>query len=400
MLIECLLSLKRKFFNIAEECDGEENDTCYDTRIPRKNLRVEGPASIHETMTPKLAACDAGHGKEENLPQETVKEEETIEELEARVKESEERIVRDKKKAEQVATKLKKVKEEDMVCMVCRDTVYNPQVLQCGHSACYGCLRNWWTHPLAEYDGVEIIDTEAEADINEENVVRDQANLEAEDVAPPEEPRLRPRHQFPSAVNRKKLCPYCNEVVTRRPAPNFQLRDIGETLTKDLAPLPPHVQAQRKARLTRRSDLWHGIFPPENEQLRPISLSRLDPEPDSPPPPHPDPILNHFAQARYRRAEEEAAAWRERLHAQAYENGRIIGRMEVQARWDRAEARRAAAEDHRQRERRGLTLAIPSPVVPQEASGNAGDVQLPQDPFPDRPVGDALQPPLDDPAAM
>ncbi|GJJ08121.1 hypothetical protein Clacol_002329 [Clathrus columnatus] len=381
MLSACFSTLKRKFFAIADECDDEkalDSQAC----SPRKRLRVQERASVHGTTQPTLAASDVASGEEENLPLEEVDEEETVEELEAMVKEMEERNERDTKKAEEVAAKLKKLEEEDMECMVCRDVIQNPQLLQCGHSVCYGCLRSWWTRPPARDDGEEIIDTEAESDTGGEGIAREEPNPAAEDPDANPEPRPRRRHRFPSAVNRKKICPYCTKEVTCRPVPDRNLRDIIETLKKELAPVPPHTQAQREAPSTRRSDLWHGIFHPENPSAEPILVTPHEHQLGRPPPPHPDPILNQFAQAQYRQRVEEEVAQRERDRARAYEDGRQRGILETQMRLDRVQQARQAALDRALQER-AAALRNPPPV-PQEAPGGgvADVVQIPQDPVP------------------
>ncbi|GJJ05981.1 hypothetical protein Clacol_000168 [Clathrus columnatus] len=371
MLSAYLSTLKRNFYAIIEE-----------------------NTSMHE-----VAACAAGHEEEETSPPESVKEEETVEELEARVKELEETIARDIKVAEQIASKLKKLKEEVLECTVCRDMIENPQLLSCGHSACYRCLRNWWTRLPAQYGGAEMIDTEAEDDTDEDPIVGDERNPDAEEITPKSHPRR--RHIFPSAVNREKVCPCCNQVVNYRPVPDFQLCDIVETLNKDLAPLPSHIQVRKDARLTRRSDLWHGIFHPENQQGQPMLIlpALLEPLP-APPPRHPDPILNHFAQEQYRRVVEDAVARQETVRARAYEDGRMRGILETRARRDRAEARQAAVMDHQIQEH-GFAPANPL-VVPREALGRdvPNVVQLRQDIPPNLPVVDILPPPVEDPAPV
>ncbi|GJJ06874.1 hypothetical protein Clacol_001070 [Clathrus columnatus] len=391
MFSACLSTLKRKFFTMAENEYNEEttvNSAC----SQRKRVRVQEEASIHETTPTERATSDVASAEEEDTTGEEVDNEETVEELELRVKELEEMNVRDKKKAEQVAARLKKIEEEDMACMICRDVVRNPQLLHCGHSACYRCLRKWWTQPSTRNDGAEVIDTEAESesDINEEVVIRGEPTPAAEDPAPVPEPRPRRRHKFSSVVNRKKLCPYCNEQVTCRPTPDFDLRDIAETLNKEIAPQPSHTQTQRKARVTRRNDLWHGIFHPENESLNAILVTPLE-LPPGPPPRHPDPILNHFAQTQYRSRIEEIVARRERERAEAYEDGRMRGILETRLRWERAEQARQAAIDQTLQQR-GLRPGNPA-LVPREApGGEAADiVEIPQDPVP-APPNDAGAP--------
>ncbi|GJJ15107.1 hypothetical protein Clacol_009382 [Clathrus columnatus] len=347
MLINCLLSLKRKYFAIAEECDGDEENTQSNLCSPRKRRRVHARASIDEANTQhRLAASEVAPGEEETVPSE--------EELEARVKELEETNERLKKEAEKLAAKLKKIAEEDVECMICQDLMHNPQLLPCGHSACYGCLRNWWTQPPEEYDAAEIIDTEPEEDTSNVTIIVQE-----------------PFHE----VNRKKICSYCTKEVRCRPVPNLQLRAVVETLRQDLAQPPSSIQARPP-----RRDLWHGIFHPETEKNQPehrmrMFLPRLALEPGALPPPHPDPILNDFAQGQHREAVEEAMARRERDRAQAFEDGRVIGIIEGRRQRDRERAEQARqAVINGEPAEQGLAPGG-ALLMPQDApGGDVGDI--------------------------
>ncbi|GJJ09224.1 hypothetical protein Clacol_003446 [Clathrus columnatus] len=392
MLIDCLLSLKRKYFAIADEYDEDEENFNSPSCSPRKRLRVQAPASIDEaTQQHRLAASDVALEEEEPLPLVEVNQKETVEELEARVKQLQEMNERIKKEADQFAAKLKKIEDEDVECMICQDMVQNPQMLPCGHSACYGCLRNWWTQPPEEDEVAEIIDTEPEEDTSDVTIIVEGANPEGRNPDPEQQPHLHRRHVFSSVVNRKKICPYCTKEVQHRPVPNLQLRAVVETLRKDLAKTPSSIQPRPP-----RRDLWHGIFHPGTHSVQQqhhmrMFLPPLGLEPGPPPPLHPDPILNGFAQGQRRMAVEEARARQERERARAFEDGRIIGIIEGRRQRDRerAEQARQVAINGRLGEQ-GLVPGN-APPIPQQPPVEVPDIL--QDPVP-RILDAAAVPPL------
>ncbi|GJJ15936.1 hypothetical protein Clacol_010215 [Clathrus columnatus] len=372
-------SLKRKVLAILFLRRADQTTTNSVTRIPPPELGIQtqGPTSgVEITEQVTQAACVGTREDEgENFPQEIVEQKEDVKELQARFEELKEEYIRNKQRAEQDSAKLKKLDEQAM-CMVCRDIIQNPQLMQCGHAACYRCLRNWWTQPPERYDGSEIIDTEAEFDSEEdqENGAGEEDEHNLEEPTPQPEPRPPRRHLFPSAVNRAKRCPYCTSIVLHRPIPIFQLRHMIEILIGDL---PPAVQAERNERLTRRRDLWRGIFHPENRDSHdasqhdqpipmPVLMARHEPQPGPPFPPQADIILNQMTQL-HRRAVELVAARRERLRAQAYEQGRRRGMLEARERWDRAEEARQA-----------VGLGMDRPVQEQQPFWRVGEGNLPR----------------------
>ncbi|GJJ14674.1 hypothetical protein Clacol_008940 [Clathrus columnatus] len=158
-------------------------------------------------------------------------------------------------------------------------------------------------------DRAELIDTDAESDLDEDEDAKDDAEVV--------EPAPRPcrRHQFTSAVNRQKHCPYCKKLITRRPVRNYRLREISETLGSDL-PLNEAPSARRC-----RNDIWHGIFHPENR-----NAGHLGPE-----------YLVEVGDVA------EVMARRERARLEAFEEGRRRGILETRQRWARAEEARRIA---------------------------------------------------------
>ncbi|GJJ15109.1 hypothetical protein Clacol_009384 [Clathrus columnatus] len=94
--------------------------------------------------------------------------------------------------------------------------------LECGHFACYSCLRLWWTRASDSAFGDPIISTD------------DQDNSDDEVT----------RYRFYLAVNKKKKCPECKKNITQRP------------VASSIPTIPPLDQ-----RRTTHKDLWRGIFP-------------------------------------------------------------------------------------------------------------------------------------------
>ncbi|GJJ14675.1 hypothetical protein Clacol_008941 [Clathrus columnatus] len=225
--------------------------------------------------------------------------------LTARLKKLQEINVRINEEAEHDHTRFEELMDVNMICMICRDTMQNPQ----RHTACYSCLRKLWTQPPPQDDRAELIDTDAESDLDEDEGAKDDAEV----VEPA--PRPRRRHQFTSAVNRKKHCPYCKKLITRRPVRNYRLREISETLGSDL-PLNKAPSARRC-----RNDIWHGIFHSENRDA-----GHLGPE-----------YLVEVGDV------EEVMVRRERARLEAFEEGRRRGILETRQRWARAEEARRIA---------------------------------------------------------
>ncbi|GJJ16171.1 hypothetical protein Clacol_010451 [Clathrus columnatus] len=270
-------SLKRKFSTITEESDEQQDNITttdsFEACIPRKRLRVD---EINVTKKRKQG-------------------------LKARLKELQELNVRINKEAEHHNTRCEELMAANVICMICREIIQNPQSMSCGHNACYSCLRKLWTHPPAQEDSADLIDTDAESDLDDHEGARDESEVG--------EPAPRRRHRFTSAVNRKKHCPYCKKLIMRRPVPNYRLREVGETLGSDISRPSKAPSAHRC-----RNDVWHGIFHPENGDS-----AHLTP------------------------GAEEVRARRERERLEAFEEGRRRGVLETRQRWERAEAARRTA---------------------------------------------------------
>ncbi|GJJ13721.1 hypothetical protein Clacol_007977 [Clathrus columnatus] len=183
----------------------------------------------------------------------------------------------------------------NVTCMICKETIQNPQSMSCGHNPCYSCLRKLRTQPHAQDDRVELIDTDAESDLGEHEGARDEAEA-AEPVFRP-----RRRHHFTSAVNQKKHCPYCKKLIMRRPVSNYRLREVSNdppTLTK----IPSASRC--------RNDIWHGIFHPESGVWGYLGAQYLVEVGDA----------------------EEVRARRERERLEAFEEGRRRGILETRQR--------------------------------------------------------------------
>ncbi|GJJ15096.1 hypothetical protein Clacol_009371 [Clathrus columnatus] len=381
MLIDCLLSLKRKYFAIAEECDGDEENTQSDLCSPRKRLRVHSRASIDEANKPnELASFEVAPEKDGNVP--IVEETKKLGRA-GRVKELEEANERLKKEAEQLAAKIKKIAEEDVECMICHDLMQNPQL----YAIMWALGLLWLPSELVDttpedYDAAEIIDTEPEEDTSDVTIVV-------------EDPIPRSWSSRPSATTLRSPSTHIFFGEVRcRPVPNLQLRAVVETLRKDLAQPPSSIQPRPP-----RRDLWHGIFHPEtekNQQERQMRrfMPRLQVEPRL----HPDPILNDFAQGQHREAVEEAAARRERERAGAFEEGRMIGIIEGRRQRDRERAEQA--QQVAINRRLGEQDLVPgnAPPIPQQPPVEVPDV--PQDPVPHILDAVAVPPPREDAPAM
>ncbi|GJJ16166.1 hypothetical protein Clacol_010446 [Clathrus columnatus] len=203
------------------------------------------------------------------------------------------------KEAEHNNTRCEELMAGNAICMICREIIQNPQSMSCGHNACYSCLRKLWTHPPVQEDSADLIDTDAESDLDDHEGARDESEVG--------EPAHRRRHRFTSAVNRKKHCPYCKKLIIRRPVPNYRLREVGETL------IGSDISRPTKAHRCR-NDVWHGIFHPENGDSAHLTLGA-----------------------------EEVRARRERERLEAFEEGRRRGILETRQRWERAEAARRTA---------------------------------------------------------
>ncbi|GJJ15094.1 hypothetical protein Clacol_009369 [Clathrus columnatus] len=149
--------------------------------------------------------------------------EQMIEELEDMVKDLEKRSARVEEETIERTKSLEGMLKE---CMICFDVPRNPQILECGHSACYSCLRLWWTRASDNAFGDPIISTD------------DEDNSDGEVT----------RYRFHLAVNKKKKCPECKRDLTQRPVPS------------SIPTIPPLDQ-----RRTTHKDLWRGIFPEHKE---------------------------------------------------------------------------------------------------------------------------------------
>ncbi|GJJ05884.1 hypothetical protein Clacol_000071 [Clathrus columnatus] len=273
-MLSALRSFKRKFLVITEENDEEYQEsttTEYGVCMPRKRRRVD----------------------EKNL------QEKRKQVLKERLTKLQEISVRINKEAEHNNTRSEELMAANVICMICREIIQNPQSMSCGYNACYSCLRKLWTHPPAQEDRADLIDTDAESDLDDHDGARDES--EVAELAP------RRRHRFTSAVNRKKHCPYCKKLILRRPVPNYRLREVGEILIGN------DISHSTKAHRCR-NDVWHGIFHPENGDS-----AHLTP------------------------GAEEVRARRERERLEAFEEGRRRGILEMRQQWERAEAARRTA---------------------------------------------------------
>lgn len=98
--------------------------------------------------------------------------------------------------------------------------MYLPYALApCGHSACYGCLVNWFKAP--------------------------QNGEPAADQIP--------------AYLRKKTCPHCRAIVKERPTEVWNIKDMVDSLVKSKF-VPPHPDPPVVANRTADFDAWAGIF--------------------------------------------------------------------------------------------------------------------------------------------
>lgn len=110
---------------------------------------------------------------------------------------------------------------EDMrnlvMCKICLKPLYEPFILACGHTYCYGCLRSWFT-------GLD-------------------------------------------SRRRKKNCPDCRAIVKLTPAPNYILRDLvhmfisrAELLPEDETTIEHVVGKQTEAELLAADKDGKGLF--------------------------------------------------------------------------------------------------------------------------------------------
>ncbi|GJJ10921.1 hypothetical protein Clacol_005150 [Clathrus columnatus] len=170
---------------------------------------------------------------------------ERIDELEAKVKWLEEKCAEEERTRTIAEEELQneQVKSKRLVdavnCVVCLDTLWYPQSLECGHTACYPCLKKWWTTSNEEDITAAMINT------------RQEGSQGMVDI-----PTTNP---LQSVVNRKKECPHCKAHIIRRPAPNYLVRHIVEIINDHL---PSHTRELFPP--TAGSDPWDGIFHPEN----------------------------------------------------------------------------------------------------------------------------------------
>lgn len=98
--------------------------------------------------------------------------------------------------------------------------MYLPYALApCGHSACYGCLVNWFKAPQNDEHAAE---------------------------------------QIPAYL-RKKTCPHCRAIVKERPTEVWNIKDMVDSLVKSKF-VPPHPDPPVVANRTADFDAWAGIF--------------------------------------------------------------------------------------------------------------------------------------------
>ncbi|GJJ15076.1 hypothetical protein Clacol_009351 [Clathrus columnatus] len=173
-------------------------------RMSNTNRRILGILS--EQITAPTESNQEDNVQSHNMvPQiKWQKQREKIKELEAKFKVFEERAARGDEAVKNKA-QLGKLLDSDLKCMTCFELVKDPQVLQCGHSACYHCLRKWFA--------------------DEQNRAENEGT----------------GHGFSSVVNQQKSCPYCRVVIQLPPAPNYRLYNFLNTMTSHLPPVPWRV---------------------------------------------------------------------------------------------------------------------------------------------------------------
>lgn len=115
---------------------------------------------------------------------------------------------------------------QSLTCQVCLELMHKPYALApCGHTACHGCLLNWFNAPPADVPA---------------NEWARQAWL------------------------RKKTCPHCRAVVRERPVEVWVIKDMVAALVKSgLAPAPLYPPLPAPAELAPDADPWAGVFRPK-----------------------------------------------------------------------------------------------------------------------------------------
>ncbi|GJJ13504.1 hypothetical protein Clacol_007758 [Clathrus columnatus] len=317
-----LFNFKRKFFSIEESNDTTTSKAIEDNGSPTKRARVEELTHQVRDLQPSTvrgASTEDNEDEEfevcfEIIPRNNKgKEKERIEELEEEIRETREITAR--------------------LLQETRD------ILECGHTACYPCLRSWFTRSKDGLNRAPIISTDEESDEDEK------PHPGPSNPAPAPAP-TRPRHHFHSAVNRKKTCPECQIAISHRPLPLYRLRHLGDVMNGSESPVPSFLQPRRKPhRLSKRKDLWHGIFHPIEESKPTKNKYRFIVENPGPVEDQgPGPILEHWAQAQVRR---DAALERVRWQA-AIDEAREEGRRQVI--WEQQRERERLEEQRRRRQ--------------------------------------------------
>ncbi|GJJ06944.1 hypothetical protein Clacol_001140 [Clathrus columnatus] len=254
-----LFSLKRKFSSTE---DADTTITASSDR-PYKRVRIEESSSTNEEYTQQVSpmqdVCITDDEEEEELEvlDEIIprgmkgKEVERLEDLEEEVRETRAIAAQLREETRNYVESI----DRAMNCVICLDFVRNPQVLsECGHTICYSCLRSWFTRDTDDGNEEPMVSTDEESD--GENTPQPGSS----NATPP--PRRRRR--FHCATNRRKVCPECSVVITRRPAPLFRLRHLADALNGSESPVSSIMQSPQNRNLhktSKRKDLWRGIFP-------------------------------------------------------------------------------------------------------------------------------------------